>query len=105
MTDDFKHSTQYYVKYIYRAILANLQHRPLKLSRLIVLRETHLWLWKFCSHDNLASPHPLDINMLVIFSLKNAKQGLKLEVTYLYAGWTIPTTTNNKLYSYPYIIQ
>ena len=44
MTDDIIHSTQFYIKYINRAILANLQHRLLKLSRLIVLLETHLWL-------------------------------------------------------------
>ena len=37
MTDDVIHSTQYYIMYINRAILANLQHRPLKLGRLIVL--------------------------------------------------------------------
>ena len=42
MTDDVIHSTQYYIKYITRAILANLQHRPLKLGRLIVLQKTHL---------------------------------------------------------------
>ena len=40
MTDDVIHSTQFYVKYINRAILVNLQHRPLKLGRLIVLQET-----------------------------------------------------------------
>ena len=37
MTDDFIHSTQYYLKYINEAILANLQSRSLKLGRLIVL--------------------------------------------------------------------
>ena len=41
MTDDVLYSTQYYVKYINRAILANLHHRPLKLGRLIILKETH----------------------------------------------------------------
>ena len=44
MTDDVIHSTQYYTKYINRAILANSQRRPLKLGRLIVLQETHLRL-------------------------------------------------------------
>ena len=34
MTADIIHSTQYYIKYINRAILANLQHRSLKLGRL-----------------------------------------------------------------------
>ena len=41
MTVDVIHSTQYFLKlYINKAILANLQHRPLKLDRLIVLQET-----------------------------------------------------------------
>ena len=44
MTGDVIHSTQYYIKYINGAILANLQHRPLKLGRLIVLQKTHLRL-------------------------------------------------------------
>ena len=44
MTDDVIHSAQYHIEYINRATLANLQHRPLKLGRLIVLQETHLWL-------------------------------------------------------------
>ena len=48
MADDILHvhSTQYYMKYINGAILANLQHRTLKLCRLIVLQETYLWLLK-----------------------------------------------------------
>ena len=44
MTDDVIHSTQYYIKDINRAILANLQCKTLKLGRLIVVQETHLWL-------------------------------------------------------------
>ena len=36
MTDDIIHSTQYYLEYINKVILANLQHRPLKLGRLMV---------------------------------------------------------------------
>ena len=42
---------------------------------------------KFYFHANslFSSPHPLDFNMLVIFSLKNVKQSRKLELTYLYA--------------------
>ena len=39
-TDDVINSTQYYIKYISRAILANLQRIPLKLARLIVLQKT-----------------------------------------------------------------
>ena len=42
MTDDVIHSTQYYVNYINRAILANFWRRPMKLGRLIVLQQTHL---------------------------------------------------------------
>ena len=42
MADDIKHSTQYYIRYINRAILANLQCRPLELESLIVLHETYL---------------------------------------------------------------
>ena len=68
MTDDVMHSTQYYIKHMTGAILANLQCRTMKLGR-------------------QASPHPLEFNMLVIFSLKNVKQGHKLELTYLYACW------------------
>ena len=37
ITDDVIHSTQYYIKYINRAISVNLQQNPLKLGRLIVL--------------------------------------------------------------------
>ena len=32
MTDDVIHSTQYYIKYINRATLANLQRKPLKFN-------------------------------------------------------------------------
>ena len=76
MTDDAIHSSSYYIKYINRAILANLQCRTLKLGRLIVLLEIHLWLLKICSHGNslFCSPHPLDFNMLVIFSLKMSNE-------------------------------
>ena len=35
----------YDIKYINRAIFANLQCRPLKLGRLIALQKTHLQLW------------------------------------------------------------
>jgi len=91
MTDDVIHSTQYYIKSMNRAtcISVNLQHRPLKLGRLIVLQATHLLLWKFCSQGNwlFSSPHPLDINMLVIFRSKNIKWGHELKLTYLYACW------------------
>ena len=88
-TDDIIHSTQYYIEYVNWAILANLQCRTLTLSRLIVLQETQISIWKLCSHGNslFSSSHPLDFNMLVIFSLKNVKQGHKLKLTHLYASW------------------
>ena len=37
MTDNVLHSTQFYIKYTNGAILVNLQRKPLKLGRLIVL--------------------------------------------------------------------
>ena len=69
MTDDITQSTQYYVKFINRAILVNLHHTQLKLGRLI--------------HGNsfISSPHPLDFNMLVFFQLEKSKQGHKLKLT------------------------
>ena len=90
----------YYIKYINRAILANLQRRPLKLGRLIVPQK-HTYNKKFCSHGkslfsgphpisfpdpgNEVGPHPLDFNMLVFFSSQYVKRGHKLELTYLYS--------------------
>ena len=41
-TDDVIDTTQFYIKYINRAISVNLLQRPLKLGRLIVLQATHL---------------------------------------------------------------
>ena len=76
MTDDVIHSTQYYMKYINRAILVNLHHKPVRLCRLTVLQKHSV---------PMAHPfpdHPLDFNILVIFSSKNIKRDLKLELTY-----------------------
>ena len=61
MTDDVIHSTQCYLKYINRAILANLQSRQLKLGmQANSSKKIHL----FCSHGNslFSSLHPLDFN-------------------------------------------
>ena len=55
-----------------------------------VIYRKHTYGYKiFCSHGNslFSSPHPLDFNMLVIFSSQNIKRGHKLELTYLYACW------------------
>ena len=42
MADDVIPSTQYFIEYINRVILANLQRKTFKLGRLIDLQETHL---------------------------------------------------------------
>ena len=54
---------------------------------------TPMAIKKFHSHSNslFSSPHPIDFNKLVIFSLKNVKKGHKLELKYLYANWIIYT--------------
>ena len=45
MTEDVIHSTQYYyIVNINKAIFANLQRKPFKLGRLIVLQKAHLRL-------------------------------------------------------------
>jgi len=77
MTDDVIYSTQYYMRYINRAILTNLHHRPLKLGRLIVLKETHQWLQKFSSHGNslFSSPHLLYISICWWFSVQKTLNG------------------------------
>ena len=61
MTDDIIHSTQYYIKFLNRAVLANLQHRPLKLGRLTVPHETHTCYKKFCFHGNSLFPVPTQL--------------------------------------------
>ena len=43
-TDVVIHPTQYNIKYINRASSVNLQQRPLKPRRLILLKAIHLWL-------------------------------------------------------------
>ena len=43
-TEDVIRSTQYNINYINKAISVNLQRRPLKLGRPIVLHAIHLWL-------------------------------------------------------------
>ena len=63
MTDDVIHSTKYYIKYINRAILANLQRRPLKLGRLMLLQKigtqcVHVSaIWKFNDHLRKKAMH------------------------------------------------
>ena len=77
------------IYHVYKwAISVNLQHRPLVLGRLLVLQETHLWptaVKQLCFHGNslFSSPHPLDFDILVIFSSKNINRGRELELTYL----------------------
>ena len=102
MTDDAIHSIQYSLKNINRAILANWDQRPLKLCRLLVLQETHLWLWKICSHGNslFSSPHPLDFNMSGIFSSKNATWSKNRRLAYLYACWIMHTRHNSQIWKW-----
>ena len=69
-----------YIKNINRAILASLQHRPLKLGRLIVLQETNLSLKSYV-------PMATDsFILLVIFSSNNIKQSHELKLIILYAS-------------------
>ena len=65
VTDGVIHSTQYYIEYVNRATLANFQCR-------------------------ISSPHALDFNMLVIFSLKmlNKATSSSLQI-YMLAGLCI----------------
>ena len=90
MTDDVIHSTQYLYQastwgYLGHFAVQNIEtwqaDSPTGNKPMVTK--------KFRSHGNslFPSPHPLDFNMLVIFSLKNVKQGHKLELTYLYACW------------------
>ena len=60
------------------------------MGRLIEFYRKHTYSYKkLCCHINslFSSPHPLDFNMLLLFSTKNVKQGRKLKLTYLYACW------------------
>ena len=89
-TDDIIHSTQYDIKYMTRGISVNLQQKPLKLGRLIVLQATRLRLFKkrksLDSHGNIdlfPSPQP-DFIIFVIFSSKKILKCHKLDLTYLY---------------------
>ena len=85
---------QCHIQYINRDISANLQHRQLKLGRLIVLQEKKIKNKNFFrSHGNspFSSSHPLNFNMPVISSSTNVKRGQKLELTYFYACWIMHT--------------
>ena len=65
LTDDVT-LTQYYTKFLNRAILANLQCRPLTWQANSSTENTPIASYKiFCSHGNslFSSPHPLDFNM------------------------------------------
>ena len=65
MTDDITHSTQYYIEYVNRAALANLQCRTLKLGRLIVLtaETTPTTMENCCGNSLFSNPHTLDFNI------------------------------------------
>ena len=89
MTDDMIHSTQCYIKYINRAILANLQRRPLKLGRHIVLQKTKTTAIKklFPRQLTLFQSIPTWFQYVSDFQLENIKEGHKLKLTYLCACW------------------
>ena len=83
------HSTQCYIKYINRAILANLQRRPLKLGRHIVLQKTKTTAIKklFPRQLTLFQSIPTWFQYVSDFQLENIKEGHKLKLTYLCACW------------------
>lgn len=89
MNDWWRHTfTQYYIKYINIAMLANFQHKPLKLAGLIALQETRLRLKQYI----LMATHYFPVHTYLLqyvsgFQLK--KIGQKLEPTYFYACWII----------------
>ena len=85
MADDVIHSTQYFIEYINRVILANLQHKTFKLGRLIDLQETHLWLQKILFPWQLAlfQAPPTLFQYFGDFQLENVRQCHKVELTYL----------------------
>jgi len=87
MTDDVIHSTKYYIKYINRAIFVNLQQKPLKLGRLIVLNATHAQPLQFPLpwQPTLFPSLQPDFTILVVLSLEDIEQGHELNLTYLNA--------------------
>jgi len=87
MTDDVIHSTKYYIKCVNRAIFVNLQQKPLKLGRLIVLNATHPQPLQFPLpwQPTLSQSLQPDFNILVVLSLEDMKQGHELNLTYLNA--------------------
>ena len=60
-----------------RDILANLHCRPMKLGRLIVLWQTHLWQLTVYKFPPTWFPYVGDLQ------LKKLKQGHKLELTFI----------------------
>ena len=83
-TDDVTLSTQYYMKYIKRAILVNLRQRILILARLIVLQETHVY-----EIITLAWQLTLFQSLPTCFKYFSDFHRTLTRVTYLYAGWII----------------
>ena len=85
-----KFYTQYYIKYINIAMLANFQHKPLRLAGLIALQETHLRLKKYIPMATHYFPVHTHLFQYVIgFQLEKIERGQKLEPTYFYACWII----------------
>ena len=76
MTDDVIHSSEYNIPCIYRAILANLQRRLLKLSRLIVHQKLKSFLTRMglrklmpLTHSELRQYIKLKVSLAIAYSL------------------------------------
>jgi len=71
ISDGVIHSTKYYMNHIDSAIFFNLQQKPLKLGRLIVLCATHPQLYQFLLpwQPTLFQPLWPDFIVLVVLSI------------------------------------
>ena len=76
---------KFFIEYINRVILANLQRKTFKLGRLIDLQETHLWLQKimFPWQLTLFQAPPTLLQYFGDFQFENFRQRYKVELTYL----------------------
>lgn len=94
-----KYYTQYYIKYINIAMLANFQHKPLKLAALIAVQERNLWLKKFIFMATHYFPvHTHLFQYVSGFQLEKNWTRSKLEPTYFYACWIIHIRHNWQIF-------
>ena len=87
MTDEVIYPTQFNIKDINRAVSVNLQQRPLKIGRLIVLHTNGHKKFGSCCNSLFSSLPKLIALFLVILVSKNILKGQKHDLTYLYACW------------------